>query len=219
MPAPPHDPAPPPDLSVGGQNLAGQNFGGQGANVRRRPRLLFVRSFLANPRGIGSAIPSSRHLTRRLLAGTDWAAVRTAVEYGPGTGVVTRALLARMVPEARLYAFEISGDFVDYLRADIDDPRLVLVHASAETVRDVLAAADVKADVAISSLPFSIMPMAVRTAIVAATAAVLAPGAAMVGYQYSTRWLRELRRSFGRVQLRFEPRNWPPAFVFTATAA
>jgi phospholipid N-methyltransferase len=132
--------------------------------------------------------------------------------------VVTRALLARLGPEARLYAFEINGDFVDYLRREIDDSRLVLIHGSAESVGDVLAAAGLAADVAISSLPFSIMPMAVRTAIVAATAAILAPGGAMVGYQYSTRWLDELRRSFGRVHLHFEPRNWPPAFVFTATA-
>jgi phospholipid N-methyltransferase len=180
--------------------------------------MLFARSFLANPRHVGSVIPSSRRLIQRLLDRTDWAHVKVAVEYGPGTGVVTRALLARLGPDARLYAFEINADFVDYLRQSIADPRLVVIAGSAETVGGVLAAAGhQRCDIAVSSLPFSIMPVAVRSRIVHATAAVLAPGSAFVGYQYSTRWLRELRRVFRGVAVELEPRNWPPAFVFTAT--
>ncbi|WP_426167208.1 class I SAM-dependent methyltransferase [Sandarakinorhabdus sp. DWP1-3-1] len=187
------------------------------AVTRARPRLLFARHFFANPRGIGSMIPSSRRLTQRLLAGFDWSTARVIVEYGPGTGVVTRAILAQMAPDARLFAFEINEDFVTFLRRAIPDPRLTVVHDSAESVASALAAAGIEhCDAAISSLPFSIMPPRVRLRILAATARVLAPGAAMVGYQYSTRWLRELRRSFGDVAVDFEPRNWPPAFVFTA---
>ena len=187
------------------------------AVTRGRPRLLFARNFLANPRGIGSVIPSSRRLTQRLLAGIDWSSAHTIVEYGPGTGVVTRALLARMAPDARLFAFEINSEFVAYLRRSITDPRLTVIAASAETVAAVLQAHGITAcDAAISSLPFSIMPAPVRRAIVAATSAVLAPAAQLVGYQYSTRWLHELRGSFSRVTVHFEPRNWPPAFVFTA---
>jgi phospholipid N-methyltransferase len=185
--------------------------------ARGRPRLLFARSFLANPRGTGSVIPSSRRLTQRLLAGFDWSTAKTVVEYGPGTGVVTRALLSHMGPEARLFAFEINAEFVAYLRTSIPDSRLTVVEASAETVEAVLAQHGLThCDAAVSSLPFSIMPPRVRLRIVAATAGVLAPGAHLVGYQYSTRWLRELRRGFSQVTVRFEPRNWPPAFVFTA---
>lgn len=185
--------------------------------ARPQPRLLFVRNFLANPRGIGSMVPSSRRLTRRLLAGVDWSAARIIVEYGPGTGVVTRAILAQMAPDARLFAFEINDDFVAFLHRTITDPRLTIIAASAESVATVLCAKGIDhCDAAISSLPFSIMPPRVRLRILSATAKMLVPGAALVGYQYSTRWLRELRRSFGDVEVRFEPRNWPPAFVFTA---
>lgn len=188
------------------------------AAQRARPRLLFARNFLANPRRVGSVIPSSRRLIQRLLGQTDWQQVKVAVEYGPGTGGVTRALLARLGPDARLFAFEINGDFVDYLRRDITDARLTVVAASAETVAAVLAAAGFDhCDVAVSSLPFSIMPVNVRQAIVRATASILAPGGRLVGYQYSTKWLRELRHEFRRVDVQMEPRNWPPAFVFTAS--
>ncbi|GGE18311.1 hypothetical protein GCM10011529_25980 [Polymorphobacter glacialis] len=184
---------------------------------RGRPRLLFARNFFANPRGVGSVIPSSRRLTQRMMAAVDWTTARTIVEYGPGTGVVTRAVLARMAPEARLFAFETNSEFVAYLQRSIADPRLTVIDGSAETVAAVLAAAGLAScDAAVSSLPFSIMPTRVRLRIVAATAAVLVPGAPFVGYQYSTRWVRELRRAFDHVTVRFEPRNWPPAFVFVA---
>jgi phospholipid N-methyltransferase len=185
--------------------------------ARARPRLLFARNFLANPRGIGSVIPSSQRLTGRLLAAIDWDSARTIVEYGPGTGVVTRALLARMAPDARLIAFETNGEFVAFLRRSINDPRLEVIEASAEEVEGALAARGLAGcDAAVSSLPFSIMPTRVRLRILAATAAVLRPGAPMVGYQYSTRWFSELRRAFDAVVVGFEPRNWPPAFIFDA---
>lgn len=184
-----------------------------------RPRLLFARNFLANPRRVGSVIPSSRRLIQRLLGQTDWQRVKVAVEYGPGTGCVTRALLARLGPDARLFAFEINPDFVEFLRSELPDPRLTVVAASAEDVGAVLAAAGFgHCDVAVSSLPFSIMPVAVRRAIVRATARLLPPEGRFIGYQYSTGWLRELRHDFRQVSVQIEPRNWPPAFVFTARA-
>lgn len=178
---------------------------------------MFARNFFANPRGVGSAIPSSKRLTQAMVAAIDWSSARVVVEYGPGTGVVTRALLARMAPDARLFAFETNAEFVRYLRRNIADPRLTVIDASAETVAAVLAAAGIAVcDAAVSSLPFSIMPARVRLRIVAATAAILRPGAPLVGYQYSRRWVGELSRAFDHVTTRFEPRNWPPAFVFTA---
>lgn len=184
---------------------------------RRRSHLLFARNFLANPRRVGSVIPSSRRLVQRLLAQTDWHRVKVAVEYGPGTGCVTRALLARLGPEARLFAFEINPDFVDFLRREFPDPRLTVVAGSAEDVAAVLAAAGFgHCDIAVSSLPFSIMPVAVCRSIVRATARLLLPDGRFIGYQYSTRWLRELRHEFGQVSVQMEPRNWPPAFIFTA---
>lgn len=181
---------------------------------------MFARAFLANPRGVGSVVPSSPRLIARMLGRIDWAAARTIVEYGPGTGVVTRAILARLAPGARLIVFETNPGFVAFLAATIDDPRLTIIPGSAETVAATLADHGIAAvDAAVSSLPFSVMPGRVRMRILIATARVLAPGAILVGFQYSTRLLRELRRAFAIVTVRFEPRNWPPAFVFTARQA
>lgn len=178
-----------------------------------RPALLFARQFLAHPRRVGSIIPSSRPLVARMLDAVDWTQVKTAVEFGPGTGVVTRAALARLRPDGRLIAFEINPDFAAYLSRSIDDPRLVVLPMSAEHVAEQVPQG---CEAAISSPPFSIMPRDVRDRILAATAKVLEPGAPLVGYQYSPAWLGELRQAFPNVRLRLEPRNWPPAVVFTA---
>lgn len=177
------------------------------------PALLFARQFLANPRRIGAVAPASGALVRCMLDGVDWSAVRLAVEYGPGTGVVTRAMLARMHPDARLYSFEINPDFVHFLKHSIRDPRLTVLAVSA-------AEADAHVpgpcDVAISSLPLGVMPGPVRAAVLDATARLLRPGAALIGYQYSPARLAEVRRAFPDLSLRIEPRNLPPAVVFTA---
>jgi phospholipid N-methyltransferase len=187
------------------------------AAVQTRSRWLFARHFLADPRSVGSAIPSSRRLVSRLIDGVDWNTAKVIVEYGPGTGCVTRAILAAMAPDARLYAFDINADFIAHLQRTLPDPRLILVAASAETVAARLAADGIgHVDAAISSLPLTIMPPRVRCRILKATHRVLAPGAPLSFYQYSTRQIRQLRRHFGALAMSFEPRNWPPAFVFTA---
>lgn len=181
--------------------------------AKASPALLFARQFLANPRRMGAVAPASPALVRCLLDGVDWQRVDLAVEYGPGTGVVTRAMLARMRPGARLIAFEINPDFACYLSSSIADSRLQVLAVSAAE-----AAAHVPGpcDVAISSLPLGVMPQHIRGQVLAATAQVLSPGAALIGYQYSPARLAEVRRVFPDLSLRLEPRNLPPALVFTA---
>jgi phospholipid N-methyltransferase len=184
--------------------------------VPQRPDWLFARQFLAHPRRVGAVVPASRALVARLVAGIDWAGVETAVELGPGTGVVTRAMLARLPATARLHVFEINPAFAAHLARHIGDPRLIIHTASAEHLGDRLGG---QADAMISGLPLAAMAPALRHRILAAAAAALKPGALLTGYQYSPLLMGELAARFGHVGWRLEPRNWPPALVFTARAA
>src|SRR3989344_5651887 len=59
-----------------------------------------------------------------MLAPLPLARARTVVEFGPGTGAITRALLDALPRQATLYSFEISPRFRDYLRQKLADPRL-----------------------------------------------------------------------------------------------
>src|SRR5260221_12306347 len=102
---------------------------------RSEETLLFAKNFIQHPLMLGSLIPSSRFLIDRLLAKVDWTRARTVVEYGPGVGTITAQILARMQPNSRLIVFEMNEDFVGYLARAFPDPRLHVVHWSAETVQ------------------------------------------------------------------------------------
>ncbi|MGB7182994.1 MAG: rRNA adenine N-6-methyltransferase family protein, partial [Burkholderiaceae bacterium] len=99
--------------------------------------LAFVRGFLRDPAGVGSVIPSSRFMERRIVGMADVANAKVVVELGPGTGGTTRALLAAMPADSKLVCIEIDQSFVD-MTMKIDDPRLIVHKGSAEHIVDVV---------------------------------------------------------------------------------
>ena len=176
---------------------------------------VFASNFFRHPVMLGSLIPSSPFLVKRLLEQIDWERARVVVEYGPGVGTITRELLQRMRPDALLLALELNPEFVDFLRHDLPDPRLRVVHASAATVAKVLAEhARPHADYVISGIPFSTLPAATRSEILASTRTVLQPDGAMLVYQFSPKVLPYLQQTFPRVIRAFEPFNVLPAQLF-----
>jgi len=188
-----------------------------GAGSACAAALLFFRQFLASPKSVGSIIPTSQAAIDALLAPVDWARCRTFVEYGPGTGVFTRSVLARARPDLRLIAIDTNPVFIDHLRETIPDPRLSAVHGSAGDVPVILAdhGRDA-ADFILSGLPFSTLPDGVGNHIVAATHAALAPGGAFLVYQYSLFVLPMLRKHFACIDVEREWRCIPPARLMRA---
>src|SRR5215831_14347709 len=133
---------------------------------RSEETLLFAKNFLQHPKMLGSLIPSSRFLIDRLLSKVDWNRARTIVEYGPGVGTITSHILERMAPNARLVVFEMNEDFVRYLRRAFPDPRLHVVHGSAENVGKELDRLELEgADYIISGIPYTTMPEQLRETI------------------------------------------------------
>ncbi|MEA2572338.1 MAG: hypothetical protein QOI24_4339 [Acidobacteriota bacterium] len=177
--------------------------------------LLFARNFFRHPMMLGSIIPSSRFLVREVLDRIDWKNAGVIVEYGPGIGNFTAEILERMRPDATLFIFETNPDFVRYLRASFNDPRLHIAATSAADVDSVLKAQGfTRADYVISGVPFSTMPAEVRESILQTTRAILNPAGAFLVYQFSTRVLADLTRIFPKVDRAWEPLNILPAHVF-----
>lgn len=138
------------------------------------------------------------------------------VELGLGTGCVTRELLRRMRPDARLVSLDINPRFVDQCR--IRDPRLTLRLACATDLRSVLEAEGLGAvDVVISSLPLAIMGDDAVDRILAASKAVLRPEGRFVQFQYSLSRGARLRAHYARVAVDVAFFNVPPAFVYTCS--
>lgn len=142
---------------------------------------LFLRQLLRNPRRVSAIAPSSPYLARAMAEtlGPDSGRV---VEFGPGTGSLTRAILARGVRPADLTLFELDETFVAALRRTF--PGVIVCHAPADSAPDSIAPG---VGAVISGLPLLSMPYDVSRAILSAAFAVLAPGAPFIQFTYGSR--------------------------------
>jgi phospholipid N-methyltransferase len=186
-------------------------------NGRKKGRQLldFGRTFLKEPAMLGSVLPSSRYLVRRALDQIDWARAELIVEYGPGLGTFTTEILRRMVPGGRLVVFETHPDFVRHLKESLPDPRLEVIHGSAEAVESTIRERGWKlVDYVLSGVPFSLMSDEVRDSILRSTRSVLDPDGAFLVYQFSPSIRSHLKGVFSDVTWEFELRNFLPATVF-----
>ncbi|HTY16371.1 MAG TPA: methyltransferase domain-containing protein [Myxococcota bacterium] len=190
-------------------------------STRRRARgvgdapVLFFRSFLERPMEVGSIIPSSRFLERRVARTAALRDARVVVELGPGTGGTTQALLRALRPDAHLLAIEINPRLAERVRKRLPDPRLVVHCGSAAEITDALVAHGLAApEVVISGIPFSTMPRALALDILHSVRGALAPGGRFVAYQVRDRVAVLGREVFGPPSVALEVRNVPPMRVY-----
>src|SRR5579885_3671703 len=66
----------------------------------------FISAWMRAPRHVGSVVPASRFLSRKIAAQVDPHHPGWVVELGAGTGAVTKALLEAGVKPDRLMAIE-----------------------------------------------------------------------------------------------------------------
>ena len=164
---------------------------------------------------LGSVVPSSPSLVRRLTQQIDWETSRVLVEYGPGVGTVTTALLRRLRSDGVLVALDYNREFAAYLRRTLPDPRLRVAHRSAAEVEEVLCGFGVSfADCVISGIPHSTLSAELRARILQNTRRVLRPGGSFIVYQFTAAVLPQLQEVFGEVRQERELRNVLPARIF-----
>jgi len=86
--------------------------------LRRKPlsdEHSFLRRFLGDPKRTGAVAPSSPFLAREMARAVDPHEPGVVVELGPGTGPVTKALIARGVGRERLLLVEYDPHFCKLL--------------------------------------------------------------------------------------------------------
>jgi phospholipid N-methyltransferase len=183
----------------------------------RTPWGMFFTGFLKHPVMVGSVIPSSDRLIRKMLAPVDWAQTKLFVEYGPGVGTFCRPILEHLAPDATLLVIDTNPDFIGYLKETITDPRFRAVLGSAADVEKIIADAGHKqADYVLSGLPFSTLPKGVGEAIATATHAVLRKGGGFLVYQFNRKSRDFMVPHFERIDQGFEPWNILPCRLFWA---
>ncbi|CAH2398697.1 phospholipid N-methyltransferase PmtA [Mesorhizobium ventifaucium] len=78
--------------------------------------LKFFKGWIDKPKAVGSIVPTSSITARKMASVVNPNSGLPVLEVGPGTGVITRAILAQGVKPENLYAVEYSPDFVCHLR-------------------------------------------------------------------------------------------------------
>lgn len=187
----------------------------------------FAAEALADYKTTGAVAPSSRYLVRAMLQPLIFEPGCTVVELGPGTGVMTSALLKALPSASTLLAFEISDRFYGYLKGKFPDPRLVLLNTGAQYLEDELHKRGYeRVDAIVSSLALGFFSDADRRRLLQSLVSVMGDQSIFTQYQYmqgmemqngrvrrfSVRPL--LEEYFDTVRCTTVWRNIPPAFVF-----
>jgi phosphatidylethanolamine/phosphatidyl-N-methylethanolamine N-methyltransferase len=166
--------------------------------------------------GVGSVIPTSDRACARMASVIDVMSGLPVLELGPGTGVVTRAILNRGIAPEKLTCVEYSHEFATALKRD--HPRVNVIEGDAFNLNETLGeAAGTRFDCVISVMPLLSFPPAMRDMLVDDLLTRIAPGRPVVQLTYGPRSpvratpMRRVRH------FDFVLRNVPPAQLWIYT--
>jgi phosphatidylethanolamine/phosphatidyl-N-methylethanolamine N-methyltransferase len=181
-------------------------------------QLRFLTGLFTRPKITGAVSPSSRGLARAMAREVPASGDGLVLELGPGTGPVTRALIERGVPAARIVAVEFNPDFCTLLSQRF--PELELIEGDAYDLDKALPAKLSGPFAAIvSSLPLLNREPAARIALVQSLIGRLAPGGRLIQFSYGPKPPVAASQGFTVKRTAFVPFNLPPAQVWLYRAA
>ena len=180
---------------------------------------LFLKAWIKSPSQVGSIIPSSDILAKRVakVASNQSGLI---LELGAGTGSLTQALVNSSIPNDRLLIIELDQKLCDILKKRFPDVNII--QANACYLNRVLIKQKIKPNqvgAIVSSLPFLSLPSMVTNRVLMQIFNTLTPDSPLIQYTYGPRSpvpkaiLERYERRAKRVETII--RNIPPATVWT----
>ncbi len=165
---------------------------------------LFFKRFLKRPFQIASIVPSSKALVERVASKMDFSRPRVIAEYGPGEGVHSREIARRMTPGSHLLLFEL--EFAA-------DRRVHVIHGDAASLPfELKRHGFTSCDYILSGIPFSILKIEKKRALLRKTYDALTEGGKFIIYQV-TNELRQHATVFQSAESEYFLQNIPPMFI------
>ncbi len=177
---------------------------------------LFLKRWLANPLQMGSVVPSSPALCRRVVAQVRVGPGEWVLELGAGTGVVSRALLDSGLAPSRLTVVEIVSEMAEHLRTAL--PGAEVIAGDARQLCDLLPASRRgRIGTVICGVPLVLLRLEEQRHFIDAMQAV-APGRGFLHYSYcATSPLPWKKHGLVAKREAWTPLNVPPASVWRYT--
>lgn len=155
-----------------------------GLRARISDEVKFIRNWIGQPLVTGAVSPSGPALTKRMASFVDPEATGPIVELGPGTGVVTEALLRRGVKAERIVAIEYNEDFCEHLRHRFHGVNVVRGDAY-HLDKTLDGHVEGKLTAVVSSLPLFTRPAPERAELINTALDMLEPGAPFIQFSYA----------------------------------
>lgn len=181
-------------------------------------RMSFLIQYLRHPRQVGSLIPSGTALADAMTK-----EIRPqdapVLELGPGTGVFTRAILARGIAQSDLTLVETNRDFCSMLKQEFPGTNVHCMNATEIGTSALFADGEIGA--VVCGVPFLLLTPEEGMAILEGVFRKMAPKASLyqVTYGFSSPFPRDAVTRLGlkATHIGRTFRNAPPASVYRLT--
>jgi phosphatidylethanolamine/phosphatidyl-N-methylethanolamine N-methyltransferase len=179
--------------------------------------IIFLKGMISSPDTVGSIIPTSRVTARCMADQIDLSSNLPIWELGPGTGVITKAILNRGVEAKDLYCVEYSEEFTRRLKIMLPDVNIV--NGDAFDLDNVLGdMRQAQFDTIITSMPLLNFPMMARKRLINDLLNRMPEGRPIVLFSYgATAPVPTEGEDFEVKAIRWVIRNVPPARVWAYT--
>lgn len=174
----------------------------------------FLKGVISTPKTVGAIMPTSARMANRMASIIDTGSGLPVLELGPGTGVITRAILDMGVRPEDLVSVEYSSDFVRHLRGKY--PGVNFINGDAFSLAETLENyRGQKFDCVISGIPLLNFPMHQRVKLVEDLLKLIPVGRPIVQFSYGPVSPVAARPdSYTIKHFDFIMRNIPPAQIW-----
>jgi phosphatidylethanolamine/phosphatidyl-N-methylethanolamine N-methyltransferase len=196
---------------------------------KQRPRgtyLTFLWEYCRNFREIGSILPDSTACLNSLLKHVPFESADLIIEFGAGSGTVTREIILRKRRETVFISFEKNHTFCKRLLNDLGRENVYFSHADVFDSVKALAARmsnpDGRVDCIISTLPCSCLDF--EALVKNVVLPLLKQGGSFIQYMHVVSLLKGFRlkpllqKHFNLIDLRFVLFNLPPVLIYSCRA-
>ena len=174
----------------------------------------FLKGLAKGPRSVGAIMPTSSVTARKMASVIDVSSGLPVLELGPGTGVITKAILQRGVKPENLVSIEYSTDFYHHLKLIMPDVNFF--NGDAFNLDKTLGALkDQKFDSVVSGIPLLNFPMGMRVSLLEDLLDRMPVGRPVVQFSYGpVSPIIAKPDSYHIEHFAFVMRNIPPAQVW-----
>lgn len=175
---------------------------------------IFLQRWAANPVTMGSVCPSGPGLQKLVRENLTCGPDEVVVEFGGGTGALTKAILDGGIPGDRIYTVEIDPKLAGYLRSIY--PHVNVLHGDCRHIDRMLPPALIgKVGTLLVGLPMVILPKRTQAEIVDAIFRVIPEDGRFLLFTYSLTSPLDMKAlGLKGTRLGWTPVNFPPAYLW-----